>query len=95
MARIGSAVELVPHACEAVKIHGQILEYCCPMSQDIIACEHCVLLFQYESHVICGVARTVECSQRSSFCLKDLAVMYRVLSFGWIMFIDCGPRTKG
>ena len=44
-----------------------------------------------------SVARAMECSQLSPFCLKDLAVMnWRLAApVRWIMLVDCCLRANG
>ena len=45
--------------------------------------------------MVCSVARTMECSQLSPFCLEDLAVTNRILPAFRIILVDLYLRAKG
>ena len=44
--------------------------------------------------MVCSVTRTMECSQLSTFCLENLAVLNRVLPACRIILVDLYLRAK-
>ena len=65
------------------------------MTEHIVAGEHCILFFQYESHVIRCVAGAVESAQSCSFGTKYLTILDVELACGWMMLVNGCVFAKG